>query len=134
MEFTMNAQKGFLLMVVVLWIIILGFIGVAVTYMFTTSAYTATNANAGDKAFYIAASGLEVASHDLKNNNVTCNAINDNSNYTNVSLFGGQFTVTSTANVASSTLANAMNASQTSFTVANASGFVSSGTLLLIMK
>jgi Tfp pilus assembly protein PilX len=127
----MKTQKGYLLVTAVFIILLLGFIGLAMTSMLVGSSNATNNFEFADKAFYLAASGLEVAGHDLAKNAVTCSGINGGSNYTTAPLFSGQFTETSTSSVFSTTLSSALTAAATSIPVASVSGLTSNGIVVI---
>jgi len=127
----MKTQKGYLLVTAVFIILLLGLIGLAMTSMWVGSANATNNFEFADKAFYLAASGLEVTSHDLAKDAVTCSGISGGSNYTAAPLFNGQFTVTSTSSVISTKLSSALNATATSIPVASASGLTTNGTIVI---
>jgi len=127
----MKSQKGYLLVTAVFIILLLGLIGLGLTSMWVGSSNATNNFEFADKGFYLAASGLEVASHDLAKGNVTCSGISGGSNYTAAPLFNGQFTVTSTSSVFSTKLSSALTAAATTIPVASASGLTASGTVVI---
>lgn len=120
-------QQGYLLIVAVVLIVIVGLIGSLLAYMFAGSSSANANIAQSNTAFYIATSGLEIAKRDIVINRTQCTAINGSASYTNAPIFSGQFTVTGTIGNSSSSLNGSVSASATSITLANAAGFSSSG-------
>lgn len=137
----MKQHNGFLTLVTVAIIVIVGFLGVAVTYMFYSSALSNINYLQGSKAFYIAEGGLEQATRALETPflsgaaiRIACTAISGNANLTNTTLGEGKFTVTGSgpSYVSSpTTLTATLNISDTSATVTSTSGYQSSGRIMI---
>lgn len=127
----MKTQQGYLLVTAVFIILLLGLLGLAMTLMLVGSTNATNNFDYADKAFYLASSGLEVAGHDLAKGAVICSGINGGGNYTTAALFGGQFTVTSTSSVFSTTLSSAVTAAATTIPVASVSGLTTNGTITI---
>ncbi|MCK4870660.1 MAG: hypothetical protein KAS93_06085 [Gammaproteobacteria bacterium] len=112
----MKLQRGYLLIVAVILIVIIGVIGSFLAYMFIGSTRSSANVLQSKQAFYLATSGLELAKRDVLANSVSCTSINGVTKYTNASLTGvnGQYTVAGSINNVSSTLAGGLSANATS--------------------
>lgn len=112
----MKLQRGYLLIVAVILIVIIGAIGSFLAYMFIGSTRSSTNVLQSKQAFYLATSGLELAKRDILANSAACTSISGVTKYTNASLTGvnGQYTVTGSINNVSSTLAGGLSVNATS--------------------
>jgi len=126
-------QQGFLLPVAVLMILVVGFLAVAISYLFTDSTNATTNILQSTKALYLAESGLESAQHSILMNNSSCTSINGGTNFTNATFTGAQglFTVTGATNSTSTTLSSAISATATTIPLTNTTGFTNNGTILI---
>jgi Tfp pilus assembly protein PilX len=84
MEPKIKSQQGFLLIVAVILIVIVGFIGSSLAYMYIGGTKSNTNILRSNEAFYIATSGLEIAKRDIIVNKAiyTCESINGIPKYT----------------------------------------------------
>lgn len=132
MEFNLRKnQRGYLLILATILIIIATFIGSLLVNMFMAKTTATQNSLQSDAAFYIAASGLEVAKRDIAINHLTCAGMNGNAKYTNAVLFSGIFTVTGAVNLAQSTLTSGITATSTSIPLASVTNFASSGIALV---
>lgn len=134
-------QQGYLLIIAVLFILVIGVMGSIVTYLFANRAMLSVAQQNGYRAFYIAESGLEIGTRLLTMPNLTgspiriaCNALTGNSAVTNASLANGTFTLTainSSPTFAVSTLSSAETASDLVINAASTSGFASSGKIMI---
>ena len=121
-------QQGYLLIVACMLIVVIGFIGLMLTRMFTNQAQTSSNQLQAKQALYLAMSGLDIAKRDVTINSVACNGTLHNAE----NLLGGQFTVTGTlSNPASTTLNGSITASSTSLMLTSTVGFAPKGIVLI---
>ena len=109
-----KSQKGFLLVVAVFLIVVVSFIAILLGYTLINSTLSTANVAKSNDAFYIAKSGLEMAKREIIANGTNCTSINGQPNFTNKTLFGGQFTVTGYDNTYSNNLNSAITDSSTS--------------------
>src|SRR5688572_26603548 len=61
----MDTQQGFLAIVAILLIVVIGFVGLAISAMFIGSARSTTDTLQATKAFYLAEAGFQQATHNL---------------------------------------------------------------------
>ncbi|MDX1902413.1 MAG: hypothetical protein SFW66_10530 [Gammaproteobacteria bacterium] len=133
----MRSQQGYLMLVAVLLIMVIGFLGVSVAYMISSSAFSTNQFTQAETAFDIAASGLEKSTRFLQtpfltgtNPRTACSAITGESNLTDSSVGSGTFTATTVSGspfYANTTLNGALTASATSLTLTSTTGFAPSG-------
>ncbi|GEM_PF-6425642 len=64
---TLRNQKGYLLVVAMLLIMLIGFMGAVITNMYYGSTWSSTDHGQADTALYLAESGIEQATHRLLN-------------------------------------------------------------------
>lgn len=125
---TKQSQQGFLIIVPLILIVIIGMLGGMVAYIYTNTSKAVSGVVTSGQAFYIATSGLELAKRDLIVNNVNCTYFNStNPTYTNVKLFNGYFSVNGTLQSASGTLNATISSQATTIPLINSYGFLSSG-------
>lgn len=137
----MKTQQGFLAIVAAALVVIVGFLGLAVMYMFAGSATSTLNYLQSSKAFYIAESGLEKATRYLlrpavsgTTTRVACASITGNADLTGSGIGSGTFTVTATGPFYASsptTVNGALTASATSVTVVSTASYQSSGRIMI---
>lgn len=128
-------QGGYLLVVAVILIVIVGFIGSLIAYMYVGSTRSNTSRSQSNAAFYIATSGLEVAKRFLVGRGQSCPYLT--SNHTNITFpFSGtqtgQFSVTGNDTLAYNQLSGSITASTVNISAVNASTFSSDSGALLI--
>jgi Tfp pilus assembly protein PilX len=136
----LSNQAGYLALLAAFMIVVIGFIGVAAVYMAVGSATATVNLMKADAAFYMAEGGLEIGSKYLlspfltavagNTQRVTCAAVLDNTNMTNITLGAGKFTVTpvSGASYNVRTLLNGdMTSSANVMTLSSVAGFAPRG-------
>lgn len=123
----LSEQRGYLALLAVLMVAVIGFLGSTISSIFTDSMTATLNASMTEKAYFIAQAGTEEASRYVLQKGVACASVTGNADLTNVSFGGGQFTVTGTATVVSSTANGAIGSGDTSIVLASATGFASSG-------
>jgi Tfp pilus assembly protein PilX len=129
-------QHGFLTLVAILLVLVVGFIAVAATYQFTGSMRASSDTLHSTQAFYLARSGLEKAEHTLFSSTgggLTCNGITGNAGFTNASVPGatGQFTVTGASTTASTTLSGALTANATTIPLTSTATLTRKGSVLI---
>ncbi len=136
----MKNQAGYFALITIALIVIVGFLGTAVVYMFVGSATSNINFSQSAKAFYIADGGLEKATRYLSTPllsgtpaRIGCGSVTSNANLTNSSLGDGTFTVTGTLTHVNTptTLNGAVTSSSTTITVASTTGYQNSGRILV---
>lgn len=135
------AENGFLMLVAVIFIIIIGFLGLSVAYMIAGSAASTLNAGQGSRALGIAYGGLEKSLRYLTTPllsgtpaRISCNGVTANANLTNSSLGSGTFTVTTVSGspfFQNTTLSSAVTASATSIPLTSVSGLSASGRIYI---
>jgi len=134
-------QKGYLTVVAVLLILVIGFLGTAIAYMFVSGGTSTTNFSLAEASLYISESGLVKATRFLltptltgTNARISCAGLNSNSNLTNSAFGKGAFTVTTVSGspfVSMDTLASAITSTATTIPVTDVTGFASSGRILI---
>lgn len=112
-------QRGYLLILAIVIIVIVAFVGVTLVRMFIGSSSSESNVALSNQVFYIANSGMEIAKHNIVENKLDCNVINGQSFYTDKPLFNGRFTVTGHDNSATNALLNTIAANSTSLQLKN---------------
>jgi hypothetical protein len=124
-------QSGFLSIVALILIMVMGLMGTIFASMFFGETFSGLYLEQSDQAYYLAVSGLEVAKHNMVNNELSCANITGASPYTNYSLGKGAYTVTGTSQSAASTLSSAITSSATTIALASSSGFASQGIAII---
>lgn len=134
-------QSGFLSMVAVLLIMVVGFIGLAVTYMIVGAASATNNFAQSEDVLYATEAGFEEAARRLltpnlsgTNSRIACTALTGNSNLTNTSFGSGTFTASTVAGspyYVNSTLSSALTSSSSTIPVASTTGFAPAGRLII---
>jgi len=134
----LTTQGGYLSLVAVLFIVIIGFLGTAVVYMIVGSATSTNYFTLSETALYIAESGLIKATRFLLtptlSNRISCAALSGNSNLTNSAFGKGALTVTTVSGspfAVNSTLSSALTTSSTTIPVVSTTGFATSGRILI---
>lgn len=125
----LKKQEGYLLLVSVILIMMIGFIGSVIAYMSAGSSSGTIQLQLADQAFYIAESGLEEASRYYLSKGIACNTITNDTDLTNASVGNGKFTVTGTLYTGTTTLSSAITSSATTIPVNSTTGFAPSGFL-----
>ncbi len=93
----LKAERGFIMIVAMALILIFGFLGLIAVYLFNNSALSTNNNLLATQALYVAESGLQYSNYNLNLfNQISCNGINGDANYTNASYSGaaGNFSIT----------------------------------------
>lgn len=138
---TRHQQQGFLALVAVFLILIVGLLGVVMAYMVGGNALGVANFAHGDEALYVAQAGFEEAARLLytpnlsgSNSRIGCSSMTGNANVTNTSFGTGTFTATMVSGspyYVNSTLSSAITASSASIPVASTTGFASAGRIMV---
>lgn len=139
---THRKQTGFLSLVTAALIVILGFLGIAVTYMLVASTTSSLNFQLATSALYVAESGLDIATRALLTPTLTgtpvrigCESVTGNAELTGSTAVGADtaFTVTgSTLYVsAPTTLNGALTATATTIPVVSTTGYQPMGRLMI---
>jgi len=126
---SLKQQTGFFAVLAVIMILILGCLGVVVSYLFFSSANATVNEALSAQAFYLAQSGIEHATHLLLTPNLTIRNACAGLSVTN-SLSSGNYSVSSTGPSSPSSptsLSAALTATATSIPVVSTSGYQASG-------
>lgn len=136
-----RTQQGYLALLAIIFIMVIGFIGITVVNQFAGSANAVNDFTQSDQTFYIANAGLQKAARQLltpflsgSNPRISCAAITGNTNVTNSSFSTGTFTVTTVSGspvYTNTTLSSSVTSSVTSIPVASTSGFASTGQLMI---
>jgi len=128
-----RSQQGYLMMVAVFLIMIIGFLGVAVAWMVSGSANDVNRLLLGESAFYLAQSGLGHATHKLLAPTVsdrsTCSGLSISN-----TLGAGAYTVTGSGPYyvsSPTTLSAALTATATTIPVVSTTGYQASGRILI---
>ncbi len=129
-----SQQRGYLLILAVILIVIIGFIGAVSVYLFINNSRASSDYYQSTQAFYLAESGAENAFHAIVPAGASSSC--QSTSITNASAGAGVYTVSGTVYAANptTTLSSALTATATSISVASTSGYSSTGGLLLIDK
>jgi type II secretory pathway pseudopilin PulG len=131
----MDRQEGYLTIVTIVLIVIVGFIAVTIAYVFSGNLFSTSNFQEANSALYLAESGLEQAARALLLPDVFNRSACTGLNMTNSALGNGVYTVTSTGpfNTPSpaATLSGALTASATTIPVTSTTGYQSSGRIMV---
>jgi Tfp pilus assembly protein PilX len=119
---TMKNQKGFLLMVAIIIIVVIAAIGVILASIYTGHSNAGVNVLSSTRAFYIATSGLEAAKHDIGKLNMSCKPYSRSQK-----LFAGEFQVNGQMQTSNTTISAPVGVTDTTISVANATSLPSSG-------
>lgn len=125
-----KSQHGFLIIVPLILIVIIGFLGVMVAYIYSNTASSVANIVSSNQAFYIATSALETAKREIIVNNVNCSAFNaSNPSYTNVPLFTGYYSVNGTIKNSTGTLNSSISNTTAIVPLTSSTNFLSAGAI-----
>lgn len=130
----LSSQQGYLTLITVVLIVIVGFIAVALAYISYGSSFATINLQKSTSALYLAESGLEDATHELGNpvlaNRSSCTGLS----LTNAAIGDGTYTAIATGPFYTSsptTLNGALTAAATSITVVSTANYQSSGRIMI---
>lgn len=131
-NFTLKSQAGFLTLITVVLIVIVGFIAVTLAYITYGSSFANTNFQSSTAALYLAESGLEDGTHELYNPTLANRSPCQGLSLTNT-LGNGTYTVTSTGPffAAATTLSGQLNSSATTIPVVSAASYQSAGRIMI---
>jgi len=121
---TRGRQKGFLAIVAILLVVIVGFIAVTATYQFTGDSLSSVNHLNSSQAFYLAQSGISSAKASVLGG-TSCSSYSSGA----VSLGQGQYSATGAANLSSTTLSGNITNTATTIPLTSTSGFTTSGVI-----
>ncbi len=132
---TLQKQQGFLTIVTVVLIVIIGFVAISIAYVISRSAISTSNFQSASRAFFLAESGLEQATRALLLPTIasrnSCNGLS----ISNSSMSGGTYTITATGPFKSpapaTTLNGALTNSATTIPVASTTGYQSAGRIMI---
>lgn len=131
--FSIQKQHGYLMIIAALLIVVIGFLGLAVCYMFVGTSISTNDNLQSDQALYLAEAGLEQAIHTLLTPTLTirsaCSGLSINN-----TLGAGAYAVSSTgpfAVTSPTTLSGAVTSAVTSIPVASTSSYQSSGRIMI---
>jgi hypothetical protein len=140
-ELRLFPQRGFLAILAVFIIIVVGFMGIAATYMFVGNATSQGDMQQSDNAFYVAESGLERSVRAVLTpfltgtaKRITCASVTGNTNLTSASFGPGIFTATtlnSSPIYAMTTLNGALTATATTVPLVSTSALAPAGTAMV---
>jgi Tfp pilus assembly protein PilX len=134
---TPSSQDGYLVLLLAIMIVIVGFVGAVVTNMFFSSTFSTTSHYNADRALYLAEAGLEHATHKLLEPTVTNRSACAGLSISNVSLGPGNYTVTSTGPtfISAPTILNGnLTAATRTITVNSTTGYSSSGRIMIDLE
>ena len=130
-------QAGYLLLLSIFILVVIGFIGLNAVYMFAGSSGSTANFMMAEQAFFDATSGIEKGSRYVLTPSlttaaarITCAGVNGNTNLTNSAIGSGSFTVTSVSGAkykAATTLTSAVTSTAATIPVASTTGFAPTG-------
>lgn len=134
-------EQGYFLFLAVVFIVVIGVMGVLISYMLGNRARLSVAQLNGYQSTYIAESGLEAGARLLtmptlsgSPSRVSCAALTGTASVTNASMSTGTFTVTtinSSPIYAFSSLSGALTSSNTSLTLTSAASFAPSGRVVV---
>jgi Tfp pilus assembly protein PilX len=137
----LRKQQGFLAVVAILIVFLIGVLGITITYMHVGSVASAANYAQSEQALFIAESGFEETARLLltpnlsgSNARIGCSSVTSNANLTNTSVSAGTFTATTVASnpvYTSTTLSSALTSSASTIAVASTSGFAAAGRIMV---
>jgi Tfp pilus assembly protein PilX len=111
MEPKIKRQRGYLVIMSLVLIVIIAFIGITLSRMYLKTSHAEINVTRANQALFIAQSGLERAQHDIIMQHALCTDMT--TTYTNTPIFQGTFTITATETHANGTLQNSITNAST---------------------
>lgn len=135
----MRKQQGFMILIAVIFILVMGVMGTIIAFMFANRARVSAAVYNGMDAFYIAESGLGASTRYISRpslstspTRVACGSITGHAQLTAASMSNGQFTATASApSLVATTLSGGITSSATSLTVASAASLASRGRIVI---
>jgi len=138
---SLHRQRGYLMIVAVILILLVGTLSATMVSLFVGSATATNNFTQSNNTYYLAEAGFEETARLLltptltgSNGRIACASISSNSNLTNTSFGSGTFTATTVSGspvYVSTTLSSAINSSVTTIPVASTSGFAAAGRIVI---
>lgn len=131
---SLKQQRGYLTLVTVVLIVIVGFLAAALAYITVGSSFGSANLQQATSALYLAESGLEHATHELLFYTLTNRSACSGLSLSNASIGGGTYTVTSTGPFyvsSPTTLNGALTAAATTIPVSSTTNYQSSGRIMV---
>lgn len=128
---SLSSQSGYLAMLAILLVLMIGFLASTGTYLFTDSMNANLNNYLAEKSYLIAEAGAEQATRYVLQKGVACASITGNADLTNTTFDNGQFTVLGTANNLSNNLSADITSTATSLTLTSTTGFATSGIIII---
>jgi hypothetical protein len=138
-KFKLARHQGFLAIAAVFLIIIVGFMGIAATYMYVGNATAGGDMQQSENAFFIAESGLERSARAVTtsfitgtNTRIACASVTGNANLTAATFGPGTYTTTTINNspvYTSTTLNGALTATATAITLASTANLAPTGVI-----
>jgi hypothetical protein len=129
-------QRGYFLIIAVLLVMVISVMGIIISYSFSNRAKISVAQQQGLQAFYIAETGLEIASRLLVGTNLvsgqglSCATLTGSSLVTNSAVLNGTFTATAVGGAlysASTSLSAGITATSNSMSVADVTGMAPHG-------
>lgn len=127
-------QQGYLTLITVVLIVIIGFIAATLAYIIYGSAFGSLNLQQATQALYLAESGLEDATHTLLANTLAQRGTCTGLSLTNNSIGNGAYSVTSTGPFyvsSPTTLTSAIASNAISIAVASTANYQTSGRIMI---
>lgn len=134
-------QAGFLSIILLVMIVIIGFLGVIIVNIFTTQTGTIIDHLYATKAFYLAESGLEHGARSLltplltgANPRIACNSVSGHSRLTDVAFAEGVFTVNTLSGspfYSTATLTSPIIATSATIPVTSTAGYAPAGRIMI---
>ncbi len=135
------SQQGYLLVVAVIFMLVIGVMGSLIAYLFSNRAMLSAAQQNGLRAFYMAESGLQIGTRLLTMPNlsgtparITCSGVTGNSAITHATMESGTFTMTATNSLPTfsvTTLSAPVTTTTSTINVTSTAGFASSGKILI---
>lgn len=126
MEYTLKQrQRGFLLIFALVLILVMSFISLMLTHLFTDQTNTSSNQLSSKQALSIAVSGLDIAKRDLTKKAIACNALG--TLHTAEPLLNGEFSIVGAQTNVITVLSENLTTTSSSIHLADATGLAASG-------
>jgi hypothetical protein len=139
--FRISRQRGFLAILAVFLVVVVGFFAVAASYMFVSNAISGGDMQQSENAFYTAESGLEIATRAVRsslitgtNKRIACASVTGTAALTSASAGDGTFTATtlnSSPIYVNNKLNGALTATATTIPLTSTTGFSPAGMALI---
>lgn len=138
----MIKQKGYMVLLAIIFIFVMGVMGTLIAYMFAGRAQINAAVYQGYQAFYVAESGLEAATRYVTRpslnsspTRIACGSVSGYGQLTGATIGPGQFTATASApSVLITTLSSGITASATTISVASTASFPAQGRIMIDLE